>query len=915
MDANTWVRLSHLLDEALDLPPAERAQWLATLGTADAALKPRLLSLLAHAPSVQAADFLGAIPTVDLTASDSSEAPPDQTGVMVGPYRVLRKLGEGGMGTVWQAERADGLIRRTVALKLPRGAWPRAAIAERLARERDILAALTHSHIARLYDAGVTAEGQPYLALEYVEGRPIDRYCTDQRLDVRARLRVFLQVLSAVAYAHAKLVVHRDLKPSNILVTADGQIRLLDFGIAKLLAEGQTQQTTLTEIDGCPLTPEYASPEQVTGEPLSTASDIYSLGIVLYELLTGTRPYTVRRDSRRALEDAILHTEVAPPSLAATDPSWRRALRGDLDTIVLKALKKKPDERYPTVNAFADDLQRCLDGRPVLARPDTRVYRVRKFIARNRLATAAGAGTLVAILAGAGVSAWQAYEAGVQRNVAVRERIRADAEANLARRAARLARANADLTDYLTSDLTIGRSTTDLEQQLERAIVAVRRQYRDDPLLRLNLLLGIAGRFRQLGSFDRHRQLVAELEATAPAAGDADTLAQLRCWRARDLSQAGQAPQARELMDQVLGALRSREPLPTEILASCLADESAIARLAGDSPRAIAAVEEVRRIEEAGGQVRTDTHTDTLLLLSRAYGQAGRYREAAAAAARSVEIRIDIGRAETPGMMNMKIIQATLLRDGGKPNEALPILQGELARHASRGGSPESIPPLEYETALTLVRLGRPAEALPLVSRANASARTRGDATLIRATSVVRIIALTDTGQLAEARSLLHQTESLYARLRADRQYTARQFLFAQTHVALAGGDLVTASAAIAEATALLAKVQNATDPAWRFVHFYAARLAVHQQRYAEAQRSARAALQFSRQQAIDPEASIFVGEDLLIHAQASKALGDAVSAQQDAQAAMAQFAAVAGPNHPSSEAARTFLVSNQLRE
>ncbi len=239
---------------------------------------------------------------------------------------------------------------------------------------------------------------------------------------MRASLRVFLQVVQAVAYAHGKLVVHRDLKPSNILVTADGQVRLLDFGIAKLLEEGQTSQTALTEFAGRPHTPAYASPEQIAGEPLSVASDVYSLGVVLYELVTGTRPYKPPRDSRGALEEAILQTEPDAPSASAVDSSARKALRGDLDTIVLKALKKKPDERYPTVNAFGDDLERFLDGRPVVARPDRVSYRVSKFVRRNKVAVGAAAAVVVSLAAFGAVSAWQARVLAEQRRTAQVER-------------------------------------------------------------------------------------------------------------------------------------------------------------------------------------------------------------------------------------------------------------------------------------------------------------------------------------------------------------------------------------------------------------------------------------------------------------------------------------------------------------
>src|SRR5262245_7996748 len=422
MDAESWARLNRLLDEALDLSPSERELWLSRLASDDELLKPRLLALLAHATTVQAADFLGALPRFDVGAADDSVEPTERPGATIGPYRLLRELGEGGMGTVWLAARADGLVQRAVALKLPRGAWPRADLIERMARERDILAALTHPHIARLYDAGVTGGGRPFLALEYVEGQPIDRFCHDRGLDLRARLRVFLQVADAVAYAHAKLVVHRDLKPSNILVTNDGDVRLLDFGIAKLLDEGRTQQTALTVLAGRPHTPEYASPEQVTGLALSVASDVYSLGVVLYELLTGTRPYKLRHESRAMLEDAILRTEPHLPSTVVADTSLRRLLRGDLDTIVVKALKKEPDERYATVNAFGEDLHRYLDGLPVLARPDSTAYRFSKFVRRNAIAVSAAAIVVLSLAVFGAVSAWQARVLAEQRRVARVER-------------------------------------------------------------------------------------------------------------------------------------------------------------------------------------------------------------------------------------------------------------------------------------------------------------------------------------------------------------------------------------------------------------------------------------------------------------------------------------------------------------
>jgi eukaryotic-like serine/threonine-protein kinase len=415
IDARRWAELNRLLGEALDRPAAQRGQWIEALAPAFDALKPDLRDLLSRAAQVETSEFLNALPQLDIAAEEPAEAARcEQAGDLIGPYRLVRELGGGGMGTVWLAQRPDGLINRPVALKLPHGAWKRAGLAERMAREREILATLNHPNIARLYDAGLTAAGQPYLALEYVAGRPIDAYCRDEQPGLHACLDLFAQVANAVAYAHGKLVIHRDLKPANILVSAEGQVRLLDFGIAKLLDEGSAPATRLTELSGRALTPDYASPEQILGEPLTIASDVYSLGVILYELLTGTRPYKLKRDSRGALEDAILQAEPARPS-AVADRQWRRSLRGDLDTIVTKALKKNPQERYATVHALLEDIQRYLTSRPVLARPDSARYRLTKFVARNKLAVATAAAISISLMGGSSLVAWQASVAAAER--------------------------------------------------------------------------------------------------------------------------------------------------------------------------------------------------------------------------------------------------------------------------------------------------------------------------------------------------------------------------------------------------------------------------------------------------------------------------------------------------------------------
>jgi serine/threonine protein kinase/tetratricopeptide (TPR) repeat protein len=437
--------LSELMDKALDLDATSRTQWLAELATGPhASLQPLLADMLAQQANMETAFLVKPISLTTLAdpaASGSETATPALVaGTRIGPYVLEREIGVGGMGAVWLAARDDGALKRRVALKLPM-LHRTQSLAERFSRERDILASLTHPNVARLYDAGVTASGQPYLALEYVEGKPITVHCDAIGLLVEERLRRFLQVAAAVQYAHANLVIHRDLKPSNILVSEDGQVHLLDFGIAKLLDDpkGQAAETELTMLAGRALTLDYASPEQVSGQAISTASDVYSMGVVLYQLLTGERPYQLKRGSRAELEEAILSIEPqlvsdavrrGDESLAIKRGVGRgklaKTLAGDLDTIVAKAMKKAPQERYATVAAFAEDIQRHLDGLPVEAQPDSWRYRAGKFVARHRGGVAAGLAVVAALASGLAIAVWQA-------SVATGEAARADREADLAR--------------------------------------------------------------------------------------------------------------------------------------------------------------------------------------------------------------------------------------------------------------------------------------------------------------------------------------------------------------------------------------------------------------------------------------------------------------------------------------------------
>jgi len=399
ISADDWRQVFALLDTALELSPPDRAAWLATLS--DEPIKSALNKLLAVKECRETGDFLQQLPQFTLTPDDRAPGETEDTAIIgghIGPYRLVTPLGRGGMSSVWVAERADGLIKRRVALKLPHVSWASPDLAQRMTRERDILASLEHPGIARLYDAGVAEDGRPYLALELVDGKPIDEYCALHDASIEARVAIGLQAARAVAYAHSRMVVHRDLKPSNILVDAAGQVRLLDFGIGKLLEENPGLGPQATQFGARAYTPDYASPEQIRGEPVTASTDVYSLGVVLYQLLTGSPPY-LPRASGQLVDEIAGREDPPPPSAAARDRATAQALRGDLDTIVLKALKGAKAERYPDMQALAEDLQRFLRGEPVLARRDSIWYRLRKFADRNRLALRAVAATVAVAVA------------------------------------------------------------------------------------------------------------------------------------------------------------------------------------------------------------------------------------------------------------------------------------------------------------------------------------------------------------------------------------------------------------------------------------------------------------------------------------------------------------------------------------
>jgi serine/threonine protein kinase/tetratricopeptide (TPR) repeat protein len=541
-----WHRVRDIFDRVADLPAEEWEGAVTRLVGDDAASRREVMELLTALR--EGGDRLEEGPPPPVEASSE---PTEPNGIRLGSYRLLREVGEGGMGRVYEAVRDDAQFEKRVAIKIVHEVAGD-AVSRRFRQERQILAVLDHPHIARLLDGGVTGDGRPYLVMEYVDGEPLTTWCETRQLGLRDRLALFLSVCEAVQYAHRHLVVHRDLKPGNILVTPEGDVKLLDFGIAKLLPDptlpGRERVTATVQR---PFTPAYASPEQVRGQPVSTATDVYSLGVILYELLTGRNPFELEGRSPLELMQ-LLETEPMRPSEAVTDQvtveggtlRLRRALTGELDNIILMAMRKEPARRYGSVEQLADDVRRFLGGRPVLAQRDTWGYRTRKFASRHRAGVAAAGLVAVSLLGGIATTAWQARRAGIERDRARLE----------ARKAERI---NAFLTEVLRSpdpwasgrdvrvtDLLAGaasRATQELAAEpevlaevqtaigmswaglgsfdsaqplLESALRIRRGLPNDPPSSRVRSLANLAGLFLATGDLDRAEPLLREALAT-----------------------------------------------------------------------------------------------------------------------------------------------------------------------------------------------------------------------------------------------------------------------------------------------------------------------------------------------------------------------------------------------------------------
>jgi serine/threonine-protein kinase len=721
-----------LLDDALELEPAKRSGWLESLPPEHADLREALCRLLLVDHGFETNDVLPRLEMFGETQVVADER--------VGPYRLIRPLGSGGMALVWLAERADGMLRRQVALKLPRMAVVHPALAARMAHERDILAGLEHPNIARLYDAGVDAKGRPYLALEYVDGVALDAYAREHSLTLRERIDLFLQIARAVAFAHGRLIVHRDLKPSNILVNPAGHARLLDFGIARLLQLDLTPSAHHTHFGVRALTPNYAAPEQFTGHPISAATDVYSLGVLLYELLAGASPYAPNRGSPGALETAVLEEEPALASTVAQEPE-RRALRGDLDGILAKALKKSPIERYSSVDAFVADVERHLAGQPITARTASRWYLAKKFARRHALTLSLAATVVAALAVGLGAAVWQWRAAATQRAMATDH----------------LAQTRATL-DFIKAVLTEGierGETVTLDQLLARSEAMAEASAPSDPATRAAATEFVSSWYFSYGLNEQADRLLTHAIEALPADRYAPMISWFTCKRATARAHLGRT----EETIATLTAEIARNQHNPETAAYCLESRAQVARDVNDAKGMLAfALEAQRRFDEAGDQSPRD---EAVLLgdIAYAYSLNGDVLRSQSYYERSLKMFARAGRAESSDAMETLTGWGAANGNMGNPSRALEIWEQALAIAKRRSPTGEAPPVLLLNHAVALGIVGRYAEAIAGFDSAAHVAHHAGTPDFRASALSNKADVLRELGRLDEAQALLEQAD------------------------------------------------------------------------------------------------------------------------------------------------------------
>jgi eukaryotic-like serine/threonine-protein kinase len=781
-----------------------------------------------------------------------------------------------------------------------------------------MLARLAHPNVARLIDAGVSAAAQPYLVLEFVEGERIDHYCDGRQLDVAARLKLFLDVLAAVAHAHANLIVHRDIKPSNVLVASDGTVKLLDFGIAKLL-EGEThpgEATELTREAGRALTPEYAAPEQVLGAAVTTATDVYALGVLLYVLLGGQHP--VGTNTRSAAElikaivdtsaprlsDAVTSTRTLSPE-ALTDNAARRAatpeklkhvLRGDLDNIVAKALKKNPLERYGSVTAFADDINRYLKHEPVSARPDSFGYRAVKFVRRNQVSVTAATIAALTLVVATVVTTWQMVDARRQRDEA--------------RYQAQRAEASSEVMSLMLEEVGPGGKPLTLDALIDRGVVLIERRYSSDPHLTGLMMVQMARRYMDLDRLEQEKATLVRALAIAQRTDDAEVIASAQCALVHTERKAGRLEEAARAFAEGSRALARLGAPSVQSRVDCLRAAAELGNFQGRWGDASRQLNEAKELLERAGDTHTLWYTSVLNDLGEVLFRSGHWRESLTVNQMLLDAFERNGRGRTLGNATLMVNRASVLYNLGEIKASETAARS--ARERVEALSDLDVAPFAWAQGRALVRLGKNAEAIELLR--SAAARLEANDASMTASRIHSDLAqaLANDRQFAAAEHELSLAEAVWVRDPATNAGSLLQASLLRSEIALAQDQKEKAQQLVDHARSELAK-PTANTPFYRFrVNRTAARIALARGDAAGADAVAAEALRIAEDVARDPAFSADVGEALLLRAQARIAQGDTSAARPLLERAATSLAGGLGSEHALTQQASYLLASTR---
>lgn len=884
---DAWRQISPYLDQVLDLEPEARVAWLDALEQCEPAMAAQLRMYLAELAKLDRQDFL-------VGPAGTLLAPSSLASQRFGAYTLDREIGHGGMGTVWLAHRSDGSFEGQAAVKVLNAARLGHHSEQRIAREGSVLAKLQHPNIAHLLDAGVSAHGQPYLILQYVLGTRIDRYCQTHELRVEQRIKLFLDVLAAVAHAHSNLIVHRDLKPSNILVTDDGVVKLLDFGVAALLPPDAASLPRPTDDIAVGMTPGYAAPEQLRGEGVTTATDVYSLGLLLFELLVGMHPAAPEGKSATELMRGRLDNDAPRPSSVTDNIRLARLLRGDLDHIIAMALRRNPAERYTTVDLFAQDLRSYLALEPVAARPRSLRYVAARFVQRHRGAVAVAVAIVTLLIVVVVTTTAQMLEARRERDEARFQSRRAESSDEF-------------LKLLMLSDFGPNQAAATLHERLELGVRLLDKQYADDPKFAGRMLVGLAAYFNESQELQRADELYTRAYEMGRRNHDMELMASAQCNRIPGDAGADIREGTVERMQEAQRLLHEVRDPSAALQVACIVAQASIERTLRHPATAETLLRQALSVLDDSGSNRPDTYISILGDLGQVYLDRHQPREALQILQRAGDMLEHLGRGGTVARLIVRQNAAIALSSMGEVGASLAEREIINQRARAIASSEHELLVYRINYAVFLTRMAKPKEAIAVLDGVLAGARRSGHRAMIAHALLANGTLFVQVRQFAEADKALQEAEGLVAGGMGDKN-TAGQIESITALLELARGNLQAAHQHSQKSLELIGYYTHAPESLSVRVLLVAAKVSLGVGETAEAERFASDALATAEVVARGPNTSSDVGEALLRLAQARFTAGRTAETEAMLERAVQCLTNGLAPDHPLTNEARALL-------